>query len=217
MKKILALGVLLAMTGCADKNGNIFNPNLFGSKTQEVTAKEVATVADLKDISITAGHFSDVEATYLQPNKTVPFTLSHDDAVMQLDSGKTFVKVFALPALEFDQGIHVISGARETVVVPYLQLLDGQFQPVGDEVAATFVEKYDQFDLVAPVGDDYQSIRYVAIYSHQDDYGQRTQLFDAEQQHDKENGVDVPPKPWLKTTHVPVGNMTIKLERLTEE
>lgn len=217
MKKMLTLSVLLALAGCADKNGNIFNPNLFGSDKVATTAKEVKQVSDLQSIAITTNTFSEIEATYLASNKTVPFSLSQQDAVMQLDSGKTFVKVFALPQLEFDQGIHITSEARETVVVPYLQFLDGQFNPVGEEVKAKYLTKYDKFDLVAPVSDMSKTIRYVAVYSHQDDYGKQTQLYDAEQAYNKENGVDQPAKPWLKTTHVPVGNLTIKLERLTDQ
>lgn len=217
MKKILALSILLALTGCADKDGNIFNPNLFGSEKVATTAEDVQQVPDIKSIAITTDSFSEIEAVYLTSNKTVPFSLTHQDSVMQLDSGKTFVKVFALPQLEFDQGIHIISEARETVFVPYLQFLDGQFKPIGSEVNSTYIDKYDRFDLVAPMSDDFKNIRYVAIYSHQSEYGTVSPLFDAEQQHNKENGIDVPAKPWLKTTHVPIGNLTIKLERVTDQ
>ncbi|TVO32966.1 MalM family protein [Vibrio algivorus] len=217
MKKILTLSVLLALAGCADKNGNIFNPNLFGGDKAETTAEDVKNVSDMQSVSITTNSFSDIEVIYLASNKTVSFSLSQEDAVMQLDSGKTFVQVFALPQLEFDQGIRVISEARETVVVPYLQYLDGEFKAVGEEVAAEYITKYDQFNLVAPVSDMSKTIRYVAIYSHQDDYGKQTQLYDAEQAYNKTNGIDQPAKPWLKTTHTPVGNLTIKLERITDQ
>lgn len=217
MKRILTLSILLALAGCADKNGNILNPNLFGSDKVATTAEDVKQVSDFESIAITTDTFSEIEATYLSSNKTIPFSLSPKDAVMQLNSGKTFVKVFALPQLEFDQGIHIISEARETVVVPYLQFLDGQFKPLGKEIGATYITKYDKFDLVAPVSDMSKLIRYVAIYSHQDEYGKQTPLYDAEQAYNKTNGVDQPAKPWLKTTHVPVGNLTIKLERLTDQ
>lgn len=217
MKKILVVSILLALTGCADKDGNIFNPNLFGTEEVIETAEEVQQVADLQSVPVTANSFSEVAPTYLAANKTLSFALSQQDSLMKLDSGKTFVEVFALPKLEFDQGIHVKSTARESVVVPYVQFLDSDFNPVGDEVSPTFIEKYDQFDALALVSDMADSIRYVAVYSHQDQYGKTSPLFDVERQRKLENGIDVPQKPWLKTTHVPVGKMTIKLERVTSE
>lgn len=215
MKKILALSVLLALVGCADQNGHIFNPKLFGpDDASAVKTEEIQTVSDLKSVKITTDSFSEVSATYLNVNKTVPFSLSLTDSVMQLPSGKTLVKLFALPQLEFDQGIHVMSEAREFVVVPYMQFLDANFKPIDGEFSSTYNEKNDQFEIVAPVDDMAKSIRYVAVYSHQYEYGKQSPLYDAEQQYNKDNGVDTPAKPWLKTTHAPMGNLTIKIERI---
>lgn len=217
MKKILAISILLALSGCADKNGNIFNPNLFGSSETSLVDEDAKIVSDLQSVPITAQDFSDVEVTYLTLNKKVSFSLSQQDRVMKLNSGKTYVKVFALPQLDFDQGIHLESEARETVVVPYLQFLDGSFEAVGAEFSPAHIKESDTFDLVAPAGEIADSIRYVAIYSHQDQYGMQSALFDVEQQRKKENGIDTPTKPWLKTTHVPVGNMTIEIERVESQ
>ncbi|WP_153446777.1 MalM family protein [Vibrio algicola] len=223
MKKIIALSVLLLLTGCADKDGNILNPNLFGpSKTNEIAEAKsvdgktsVDLIQSLDKQAVTAQHFSDLTPFVMSGDHIENLTISQKDKVMHLDSGKSFVRLIKLAPINDGQKLNINSYARETVFAPYAQLLNKDFSAIEGEYQSTFksqvLRERDRYEMVINIDSTNKTAQYIAIYTHKDVLGKTKQLTDPEQAYNKENGINQPPRPWYTTINAPVGSISLNL------
>lgn len=143
----------------------------------------------------------------------VLFTLSSDDVILELSSGRSFVKLIKLTPQLRRQDLTLTSLVSQTVFAPQVQFYTEDFLLIDSLTAYRYrpfsYQEPDRLEITLPLSQYKTPVHYVLVYTSQSEMDTYTPLLDIESKYDRNLGLDIMPRPWFIAPHAPTGTLIL--------